>query len=716
VPERVPPPTPPPAELVFAQIDAAIAVGQVDRARQLVAWALQVHGQSPTLASFISRLNDVVPTLPISLPPVGLPPPPPPVPPAPAQVTPAPAVPPARPAVSLPIEAWVAQAHAHVRAANYEQALTLLRQARAAAPGEEALDKLLQNTEKAAARHHAAIEREHAIGRTVRAIEAEIAAGELEDARAALRAAQAEHGRHPGLEQLQASLQQRLDDQRRVEAGVARNRAKELLAAEDFYGALSQAEQALALEPDHGAARTLQAQAQARIAELEKRKQRQESVAAAGRDVERLIAAREPQQASARLAQAIQRLGRDASFDALAQRIDDVKTDLQYQVKHEWAERRAHEAESLIQEAVRLSLANDFGRAVERLEAAHKLEPDHPELEAKLTTARALMHKQRAEQEKLAEIQRLGDEAQRQLEEMELDRAESLMQRLAQRHGEVERLAPLRARLQQLRAAEQSARILVRPEDLPTLDRATEHAIAERQRLVIGRYGFGEGLAYPFRGQGPWLLAASTLLLLGLDLAALSVPQLGALRTFAPLGLFALATPLVGATVRGRDDLALADLKLAGQLPGAFLAFLLPLLCLAPIFFLVATRDQHGLFGADAGPLGYLAVALACWPILPLLLPMLGAGAAFGNGHLLRLGRHLRALAGDGGHAWWVAFCGLLLAFASLLLRLVVAPRFPALGLPLAALLAAYALLLLPHLIGLNIRRRRLELARLYAR
>lgn len=612
------------------------------------------------------------------------------------------------------VEAWIAEAQAHLRGADYQKALALLQRASASQPADANLTRLLQNTEKAAARHHAALEREQSITRAAREIENLLATGTVAEARTRLREALAELGKHPAFDQMQAALQQKIDQQRRADAGLALARAKELAAAEDWRGALSQAEQALALDPDHGDARSLQTQAQARIAQSEKLKLREDAVTTAERDVERLLAAREPQQAAARLGQAIQKLGRDPRFEALAKKIDEVKTDLQYQLKNEWAERRAHEAESLIQEGVRLSLANEFARAVEKLEQARKLEPDHPELENKLATARGLLAKQKAEQEKQAEQEKWARDIHALLEELELDRAESLLGRLAQRHGESERTHSLRQRLAQLRQAERGADILVRPSDLATLSPATAQAIADRERLVLGRYTWGDALLYPLRGRGPWILLIFAAWLGGLDAGALWVEALGPLRTLAPFVLLALATPLIGATLRGQDDLGWADFKPSGQAIGMVLAFFLTLGTNLPLFFLVATRYQHGFLGPTAGPWVFLFWWGCQWLVPTLLLPLLGSGSAFGYRYLARVGGHFRCLFSD-GHAWWVTATLLGLAFLAVFLRLVVGTKAPELGLPLAAAVTAYATVLFPHLIGVHFRRRRLELAHLYA-
>jgi hypothetical protein len=90
-------------------------------------------------------------------------------------------------------------------------------------------------------------------------------------------------------------------------------------------------------------------------------------------------------------------------------------------------------------------------------------------------------------------------------------------------------------------------------------------------------------------------------------------------------------------------------------------------------------------------------------------------GGLFGPRRLLRLGRHFRFMAADGGLPWKVPTIGFGLFLLAFLSRLALGPLVPWLGLPLSVCLTAYVLVGLPHWIGVAVRRRRIELARLYS-
>ncbi len=808
-----PPPSPPPAppgkpslEQIVAQTEAAIATGQVERARQQLTWAWQVYGGVPALQQLAARLlappgtagsgsapgpAAPVPAAPLSpasmptavmpalrsapvpaapvpaapvpaapvpgasmsitemptapMPPGELPtrPLPPPAPPLPGVAAPSGAAPraidpelptaplPPSPAAAPPppppgpspahVEAWIREAQQLVRAANYDGALTLLGQALQVAPQDENLQRHHQLTEKAAQRPRAAVEREQAIERSSREIGALLHAGELGDARQARRDALLEHGRHPAFEELQGRLEARLQGQRKIEAEALLADARFALEKGDLQQAVAAADAAISLFPDPAAAENVEAmdlrrRAQGQLNQLGREKMQREQLEAAVRDVERLLGGRELQPATTRLGQAVQRLGHHPVFDELQKKIDAAKADQQFQLRNDWVERRARELEALIQESVRASLAGDFQRAVEKLEAAKKLEPEHPELESKLEIARGLFDKQRVEQRKAAELSQVIDDLRGHLDALALDRAEHLLQRASGRFPEAaDRFAPLRQRLSHLREAE-NADILPSPEDLPRLNRQTEVALAERQRALAAAYSWGQACSYPLRGAGPALVVFFTAALLALDLGAVYQPLLGPLRTVAPLLLFFFTLPLLSATLEGGNQPRWTDLKMKGRdvLVG-FLGVLLPSFLALPLLLFVATRGNHHLLDAGSGPLGFLALAALAWPIFPPLLPLLGITAAFGARHLPRLGRHLRFLGSDHGTPWRVVALTLTLFLLAFLARLALGSAIPWLGLPLAALFAAYALVGLPHWIGVAVRRRRIELARLYS-
>lgn len=614
------------------------------------------------------------------------------------------------------IEGWIQEAQQLVRSANYDGALGLLARALQSARQDENLLRHYQLIEKAAQRHRAAVEREQAINQTGRLIDAQLVALNLADARQALREAQVEHGRHPTFDKLQERLDLGIAAQKKLEADELLGKARFAFQNEHWQESLQAAEQCLALAPETAEALELRQKAQTQLTQIGREKMQREAVEAVVRDVERLLGGRELQPAALRLTQAIQRLGRHADFEELQKKIDLAKSEQQFQLRNDWAERRARELETLIQESVRASLANDFQRAVEKLEAARKLEPEHPELEGKLEIAHSLLEKQRLEQRKAAELMAAQEEVRAQLDALELDRAEYLLQRASARFPEAgERFQAMRLRLSHLRAAEDAA-VLPTPEILTTLNRNTEAALADRQRALAAAYSWAQALLYPLRGIGPILVLLLTALLTFSDVVAIYQPWLGPWRTLLPLLLFFVSLPFLSATLEGGNQPRWADLKPGGRdVLVSVLGVVLPALLALPLLLFIVIRANHHWIDESSGPLGFLALVGLAYPIFPPLLPALGISAAFGPRHLLRLGRHFRFMSADGGTPWRVAayaFFFFLLAFFA---RVVLGPLIPWLGLPIAALLAAYTLIGLPHWIGIAVRRQRIELARLYS-
>jgi hypothetical protein len=125
-------------------------------------------------------------------------------------------------------------------------------------------------------------------------------------------------------------------------------------------------------------------------------------------------------------------------------------------------------------------------------------------------------------------------------------------------------------------------------------------------------------------------------------------------------------------------------------------------------------RGFHRLLGSESGVWGFLILSALIFGLFFLTVPALAASSAFGRRQVWRVGRHVRALHRE-RETLWIVLGAFGFLVAVWLARLVLAPLVPWLGLPLAALLAAYGLLLMPHLVGLLVRRRGLEWARLYS-
>jgi hypothetical protein len=103
---------------------------------------------------------------------------------------------------------------------------------------------------------------------------------------------------------------------------------------------------------------------------------------------------------------------------------------------------------------------------------------------------------------------------------------------------------------------------------------------------------------------------------------------------------------------------------------------------------------------------GGAAFAVAAW----------GAAGAFGSGAALSLPRHARAVRAAEPDVLVPINLLFAAAVAILVLRAALLPAAPWVGSPLAGGLEAWALLAAPHLIGVALRRRRIELGRAYGR
>jgi hypothetical protein len=226
-----------------------------------------------------------------------------------------------------------------------------------------------------------------------------------------------------------------------------------------------------------------------------------------------------------------------------------------------------------------------------------------------------------------------------------------------------------------------------------------------------------ETFLFPFRGRGPAVFWGGLALLLLLDLLSL-LPGAGAafavLRPLVPLAAGAFVLAVVRATVEGRNLLPpwgelvgggrrLADLATALALAAA---------ALLPLALWVAARRGS----ADGGTLTWLLALPLAWLASAGIVLAWGAAGACGRSRGWRFDRHFRAL-GVGGIDAQIAIGVLfILAVIHVLARLFFQGAAPWLGAIFAAAAEVYALLLMPHLIGVVVRRHRVEWARVYGR
>ncbi|MEM7584323.1 MAG: hypothetical protein AAF560_13120 [Acidobacteriota bacterium] len=628
--------------------------------------------------------------------------------------------PPQTPPRGATVNAWIGQAKEAISKANYAAALELLGKAVAVAPEDAEARQLLAQTEAASRRHQAAVARYQQVVETARQIAALVDRGELATARTQLTAATQQLGQQDAFADVENRLQAAEAEASRQRAAQLASDAQTLLAANDWQGALAAARESLSLQPND----EVRALAEKARAELEHRAEQyhvQQAVKEAQQDVERLIEARELARAGQRLRQAIDTLGNLATFVELERRLDKSKSDLSFRQRVEWAERRANEAESLIAEAGLLSRRNAFTDAVERLEAARQLDPSHPDLDQHLATARTALEQQTAERQRVEAIAARRSDVRSHLDALRLDAAAEAIRDASQEFGEPQHFAAERTRLERLRSAERSAR-----DPLPgaQLDSAAEAELLRRQRSLAAAYSWKQALLYPFRGLGSVALWSLFGALLACDLLAHllgGVPFAGRLPGLLKLGVLAAVVAAMPALVRdtlnGRNLLPpwgeLSDLRSRARDLLQFGGLLL--LASLPLLLILLTRPWHGGLKPDSGPISWLLAAAGAWLGIALVVLVGGAAIAFGNRQIPRLAQHVRALA-QGRPESLLTLDGLFAAgLVILVIRTALAPNLPWLGLPLAQLLTAYLLILAPHLMGILIRRHRVELSKIYS-
>ncbi len=612
------------------------------------------------------------------------------------------------------VNALLGEAQRAISTARYDAALELLQQATMLVPEDAEVRQLLAQTERASRRHHAALARHQAASSWAGRIEALIDAGELEAARAQLREAGVELGKHEVLQTLEGRLAEREEAARLSLAAELADKARALLDSGDQRGALKVAEQSLRFAPIP-AAREIRDQAGAQLDRDAERRQHRQAITEAADDVERLLAARELARAGQRLHQAINLLGSHQRFEELGKRIDRAKSDQQFRQRVEWAERRAREAEGLVKEAGRLSLKGAYGEAVERLEKARQLDPSHPDLDGRLETARAALERQLEEQQLAEELNRRIALIGSHLDALRLDEAEKTIRQCAHEYGEPERFASLTIRLEQLREAERSGRVQL-PAGAP-VDRRTEAAMLRRQQVLAAAYSWKQTFLFPFRGHGLqafWILLA---VLVTLDVLA-AVPRVGfvfdILSALVLIAAAGLIPHVVRATTSGRNLLPSWDeLADPAHSTGDMLRFggLLALGGL-PLVLLVTSRPWHGAPGTGSGILTWLAVAILGWLGSAFVVAAAGATEAFGYRQAPRLLRHARGLLAGGTDALFAIDVVFLLGLLAIVLAFV--PFATWLFMPTARVITVYGLLLAPHLIGVLVRRHRLELTKIY--
>ena len=488
----------PQLEVLIHQVEIALEEGDLDTADRLLSTAPAHWSSSPELGALTRRIQEV------------------------------------RHLSRRPtIDSLVKQSQDRIRAADYQGALIPLRTALSMAPGDQALQGLLSQTEKAASRHAVAVERQNTVTAAGREIEALLAAGNPTEARNRLSQTKAQLGRHPLFEDLEKKLAAAQEKARREHAQAHVDRAVKLRGQQDWPGMLNQAELALTLEPDLADAVRLKAEAEHALKQQEQQRHLWDSVQAGAQDVSRLIEAGEVLRAEQRLQQLRQQLGDHQSFDDLAAGLDQAKKSKDVERRSEWAERRSREAESLLQQAVRSALGGRFEEALDKLDAAQQMDPDLENLEERRRDYRSALEHQQAVERRQRAVDATHKNIRSSLDGLRLDEASQLLRQARQKFaepGDLQRWQQLEQRLQGLRLEDEAAQELPRPETLSRLGMAARTAVQKRQETLAGAYSWKQAFLYPARN--PLVLGLCIALSALVSLLAISLPVLVLLLPF----------------------------------------------------------------------------------------------------------------------------------------------------------------------------------------
>lgn len=661
-------------DVPVAQIEAAIETGDLAAARRLIETAEAGLGSLPVLDELRRRLDEVL-------------------------------------AISTggAVELALERARGEVRRANYAAALEILQVASQEAPNNAELRSALERTTRAAMRHESAVERNQAVARIAEEIEHHLDRGEFDEAAQKLSDAGVQFGKHTTLQ----GLQERLEKER-LEAELEMthtwiDQTRAMLDRGDWRSAQEQAGKVLKLDADHEEARRLERRAAEEVAREEAKRHHEQAIAQVTQDVERLMAAEAPEQASRVLHEAIGRFGRTPAFEELDRRLDEQKAGLESRKRLEWSARRLKEAEALVKEAGRLSLQGQWEAAIERLEAARERNPDHPEIEPMVQAAQKSLERTRTERQRVEQLTGAKRDVLRLLDDLHLDSAEVRLRAAVKKFGEDSDLDDLATRLRRLRASGGGG-------SPAAVDPRDESTALARQRDLAAAYSWKQILLYPFRGDMGILFVVALAALLLLELvdgdSGFGLVFRG-LRYLAPLLLLALAFDVLRETVQGKNRLVGASRLVAPRRWGLDLALVAGVVVTAasPLVVLLLTRGYHELF---TGWWGFAIAALWGWLAAAAAVLVWVAAGAFGTNRLARFPDHLRSL--FLGEPETLIAINLLFtaALSVLVLRVTFLPFIPWLGSPIAVLIEVYTVLLTPHLLGVVVRRHRIELTKIY--
>ena len=662
-------------------IEAAIEAGRLAEARSALGQAVAALGNTPELDQLDQRLREIE-------------------------------------AIALPEELanLLSHAQSEVQRASYDTALEALRRAAALRPGDPTIEARLEQTERAAERHAAALGRSQAAQEAAETIGFLLDQGDLEGARVRLREAGVTHGRHAVFDNLGQRLVELESQAKRRHREELLARCRQLFEAGNWRGVLQEAERLLRLDPESADARELWTRARAEVEKLESRRQRDQALETAQGDVERLIAAGELVSANHRLQTAIQELGREDVFVELGKQLDRARSDLKFRQRVEWAERRANEAERLLQEAQRLTLQGSLAEAAQSLERAQSLDPSHPEIPDRLAAAYGALDRQDTERQRAEAVTGRIQTMSQMLDALRLTEAEALLQRTRDELGPDDRLFPLAQRLARLRRGERASAELARIGSPETGPQRTAELLRSQQESWAA-YSWKQALRFPLRDHGTAVLLVVAIALASLDALTYLPRWPGAISGGLRLGLLALLLVL-GAVVtrsgvRGDNHLPAWGRFLGGDpwRDGGWRMAVALLVAVVPLAAWVATARWHGLLSQVVG---WWVLAALAWGACAVVVLALGIGSTFGGSRFLRFAGHAKVLARSPRRLMLVIGCcfGGLVAWG--LLRALLLPLHPWSVIPALALAEAYCLLALPHIVAVAMRREGADLAPIY--
>ncbi|MCP4654700.1 MAG: protein kinase [bacterium] len=261
-------------------------------------------------------------------------------------------------------------------------ALELLREAMQLTTGDEQLQSLLRDTEKAVRQREAESRRQQLIAERATVIGRLLDDGELDPADVALREAGESFGKHARLSELRQRLERLVEGARRREIARFVEGAQSLVEEGHWEPARDEVGKALVLDPDDGAARELHSRIEGELERREQEQRRLRAITTAVQEIEALIVARDAEGAAVKLEESRCELGPDEALTAIEPRIEALREELEAARRRDEAEeRRQQEIEALRREAAGLRAAGQRVAALERLRAALSMAPGEPELE-----------------------------------------------------------------------------------------------------------------------------------------------------------------------------------------------------------------------------------------------------------------------------------------------------------------------------------------------